>query len=107
MSAHRVMHKDMHNDLDNDLHYDLHNDQGKTNVQCKDKDNFKIFTKNQFKPNKYKYFSRGSKLGHTLLTRIRVGRSYLNEHGFTIVMTEHETPQCFFIFEVSPPYTFF
>jgi hypothetical protein len=35
------------------------------NAQCKDKDDFKIYTKDQFKPTKYKHFSRGSKLGNT------------------------------------------
>ena len=75
------------------------------NVQCKDKDDFKIYTKNEFKPTKYKHFSRGSKLGNTLLTRIRVGRSFLNEHGFTIGM--NETPQCSCHFPSESPQHFF
>ena len=75
------------------------------NAQCKDKDDFKIFTKDQFKPTKYKHFSRGSKLGNTLLTRIRVGRSFLNEHGFTIGM--NETPQCLCHFRSESPQHFF
>ena len=42
------------------------------NIQCQNIDEFKKSTKTMFKPQKYKHFSRGSKLGNTLLTRIRV-----------------------------------
>ena len=37
-------------------------------------------------------FARGSKLGNTLLTRIRVGRSLLNQHKFTI--GHEDSPEC-------------
>ena len=61
-------------------------------VQCKDLTEFKIYTKNELKPSKYKHFSRGNKLSNSLLTKIRVGRSDLNQHRFTIGLSE--TPQC-------------
>ena len=48
--------------------------------------------KNEIKPPKYKHFSIGSKLGNSLLTRIRVGRSYLNQHSFTIGLAD--SPEC-------------
>ena len=54
------------------------------NAQCKTIEDFKIYTKEEFKPTKFKHFSRGSKIGNSLLTRIRVGRSYLNEHNRVI-----------------------
>ena len=47
-------------------------------IKSKNIEEFKECTKNEFKPPRYKHFARGSKLGNTLLTRIRVGRSSLN-----------------------------
>ena len=58
-------------------------------VQCKNLEDFKMYTKKEFKPPKYKHFSGGTKLGNTLLTRIRVGRSFLNEHKFKIGLTDN------------------
>ena len=52
-------------------------------VQCKDLTDFKDYTK-KLKPMRYKHFSRGNKLSNSLLTKIRVGRSDLNQHKFTI-----------------------
>ena len=51
-------------------------------IKCKDLYEFKVSIKNEIKPPKYKHFSRVSKLGNSLLTRIRVGRSDLNQHSF-------------------------
>ena len=53
-------------------------------TQYKDVDEFKLCVKNEIKPPRFKHFSCGNKLGNTLLTRIRLGRSYLNQHSFTI-----------------------
>ena len=44
------------------------------------------------KPKKYKHFSRGSKVGNTLLTRLRVGRSTLPSHLYSIGLID--SPQC-------------
>jgi hypothetical protein len=55
-----------------------------TQTQWKPQDEFKMDIKKEIKPAKYKHFSKCTKLGNTLLTRIRVGRSLLNQHGFTI-----------------------
>ena len=48
--------------------------------------------KKEIKPPKFKHFLRGSKLGNALLTRIRVGRSFLNQHSFTIGIAD--SPEC-------------
>ena len=62
------------------------------NVQCKNLLDFKEYTNFEFKPRKYKHFSRGNKYSNSLLTKIRVGRSDLNQHKFTIGF--NDSPQC-------------
>jgi hypothetical protein len=47
----------------------------------------------------------GTKLGNTLLTRIRVGRSFLNEHGFTSDLNDNPEFLCHFKTE-SPQHYF-
>ena len=44
---------------------------------------FKVKIKEELKPKKYKHYSKGSKIGNTLLTRIRLDRSELNSHKFS------------------------
>ena len=53
---------------------------------------FKVQLKKELKPIKYRHFSKGSKLGSTLLSRIRLNRSDLNLHKFEIGL--HDTPAC-------------
>ena len=53
-------------------------------LKGKNIDEFKTDLKNKYKPKRYKFYSRGDKYKCSLLTRIRVGRSYLNEHSFTL-----------------------
>ena len=53
---------------------------------------FKEQLKKELKPAKIKHFSKGSKIGNTLLTRIRIERSDLNLHKFTI--GHSETAEC-------------
>ena len=60
--------------------------------QCKDLADFKIQLKFEIKPQSVRHFSKGSKLGNTLLTRLRVGRSDLNLHKFTIGQVDK--PEC-------------
>ena len=62
------------------------------NIQSKNLLDFKTEIKCLFKPFKYKHFSKGSKLGNTLLTKIRVGCSDLKQHKFTIGQVE--SPEC-------------
>ena len=62
------------------------------NVQCEDLIEFKEYTNSELKPQKYKHFSRGNKYSNSLLTKIRVGRSELNQHKFTIGFIDN--PQC-------------
>ena len=50
------------------------------NVQCYDLTEFKAFTNTEYKPPKIKHFVRGKKMNNSLLTKIRVGRSDLNQH---------------------------
>ena len=75
------------------------------NIQFKQLDEFKACIKKEKKPPKYKHFARGSKLSNTLLTRIRVGRSSLNQHKFTIGLSE--SPECFCHNKTESPEHFF
>ena len=45
---------------------------------------FRLKLKSDLKPTKIKHFSKGSKTGNTLLTRVRLDRSDLNLHKFII-----------------------
>ena len=53
---------------------------------------FKEQLKKELKPVRYKHFSKGNKLGNSLLTRLRLNRSELNLHRFNINL--HDTPEC-------------
>ena len=53
---------------------------------------FKVQLKKELKPSKVKHLSRGSKIGSSLLTRIRLNGSDLNLHKFDIGL--HDTPDC-------------
>ena len=53
---------------------------------------FKLQLKKELKLMKFKHFSKGSKLGNSLLSQIRLNRSDLNLHRFDIGL--HETPEC-------------
>ena len=53
---------------------------------------FKTQLKKDFKPCKYKHFSKGSKIGNSLFSKIRLNRSDLNQHKFDI--GQHDTPEC-------------
>ena len=48
--------------------------------------------KSNLKPNKFRHFSNGSKIGNILLTRIRLDRSDLNLHKF--IIGHSDTPEC-------------
>ena len=62
------------------------------NVQSSNLIDFKTYTKTEMKPQKFKHFSKGNKFSNSLLTRIRVGRSYLNQHKFSI--GHADSPEC-------------
>ena len=53
---------------------------------------FKTKLKTILKPDRIKHFSKGSKIGNTLLTRIRLDRSDLNLHRYSIGNTD--SPEC-------------
>ena len=55
---------------------------------------FKDKLKIDLKPVKYKHFSKGSKMGNSLLTRIRLNRSDLNSHKFTIGLSDSAECAC-------------
>ena len=74
-------------------------------IQCKELEEFKSCIKKEIKPPKYKHFSRGPKLGNTLLTRIRVGRSFLKQHSFTIGLAD--SPECLCHFKTESPEHYF
>ena len=74
-------------------------------IQLQNLYDFKKSMKKMFKPPKFKHFSRGSKVGNMLLTRIRVGRSELNQHKFTIGFVD--SPECLCHFKSESPEHFF
>ena len=53
---------------------------------------FKSKIKQDFKPSKYKHFSKGNKYSNALLTRIRLQRSHLNAHQFEVGLAQ--SPKC-------------
>ena len=55
---------------------------------------FKLLLKCHIKPKKHRHFNRGSRRGNSLLTQLRVGRSHLNVHKFTIGLSETEKCLC-------------
>ena len=59
---------------------------------CLELDEFKEKLKAELKPIKIKHFNFGSKYGNTLHTRLRVGRSYLNSHKYSIGLAD--SPAC-------------
>ena len=63
-------------------------------IQVQDVQEFKISIKTLKKPTRHKHFSCGSKLGNKLLTQIRVGRSDLNLHKYTLGFSKSPECQC-------------
>ena len=59
-------------------------------------DDFKVKLKSKLKPGRFKHFSYGSRLGNKLWTRIRLGRSDLNAHGFEIQKVDSPSCLCHF-----------
>ena len=74
-------------------------------AQCKDLFDFKQFTNKDIKPPKFKHFARGNKFSNPLLTKVRVSRSDLNQHKFTIGLVD--SPQCLCYFREESPSNFF
>ena len=62
------------------------------NIKCKDLEDFKYNLKLELKPQRIKHYSKGSKNGNSLLTRLRVGQSELNLHKFSVGQVEK--PDC-------------
>ena len=56
----------------------------------------KVKIKEKLTPKKHKHFSKGSKNGNILMTRIRLGRSELNMHKFSIGQSESSECSCHF-----------
>ena len=74
------------------------------NVRCKNISDFREYFKVNNKPPRYKHFSRENKLSNSLLTKIRVGRSDLNLHKFTIGLIDSPQCDCLFREESSSHY---
>ena len=66
---------------------------------------FKLALKKHLTPVRYKFLGYGNKIGNKLLTRIRVGRSYLNDHSYQIQMTP--SPKCACLFSRESPLHYF
>ena len=62
------------------------------NVRTLSVSDFKEYINKESKPPEYKHYSRGNKISNSLLTKLRVGRSDLNQHKFTIGLID--SPQC-------------
>ena len=76
-----------------------------SNIQASNLSDFKTYTGKEIKPQKFKHFSKGNKFSNSLLTRIRVGRSYLNQHKFSIGHTD--SPQCLCHYREESPSHYF
>ena len=74
-------------------------------TQYKECVEFKLDLKLALKPPIFKHFKKGSKLGNKLITRIRVGRSNLNQHKFTIGLSE--SPECMCHYKTESPEHYF
>ena len=74
------------------------------NVRLKSVIEFKEYINKELKPPKYKHFARGNKVSNSLLTKIRVGRSDLNQHKFTIGLIDSPQCDCYFREESSSHY---
>ena len=61
-------------------------------MRCYDFDLFKEQLHIKYKPPKIKFYSHGTKIGNGLLTRLRVDRSFLNAHAYSIGLAI--SPQC-------------
>ena len=55
---------------------------------------FKQTLKEKLKPKLARHYSYGGRLGNKLLTRLRLGRSFLNSHGYAIGKTASPSCQC-------------
>ena len=55
---------------------------------------FKNQLSRKIKPNKRKHYSHGPKISNTILCQIRVGRSYLKSHAFSIGHADTNTCSC-------------
>jgi hypothetical protein len=60
----------------------------------RDINEYKTKLKHHLKPSKYKFFRAGSKRGAALMTQLRVSRSYLNDHSFSIGLSESAHCNC-------------
>ena len=65
-------------------------------ARCLNLPDFKVHMSSILKPPKYKHFSNGSKLGNSLLTQLRVGRSTLNAHTYSLGLTDSPACSCGF-----------
>ena len=55
---------------------------------------FQTFLGTKLKPHNFKHYARGPKYCNTLLTHIRVGRSYLKSHSFSIGLSDTNICSC-------------
>ena len=68
-------------------------------------ESFRTEIKSIFCTKRYKFLSMGTKLGCKLLTQIRVGRSLLNSHSYTV--GKSESPACICNSSIESPSHFF
>ena len=78
-------------------------------VQCSTRNlmlfnDYKDRLKINLKPDKFRHYSYGSRLGNKLWTRLRLGRSFLNSHSFAIGRSDSPTCLCHYKNETSLHY---
>ena len=55
---------------------------------------FKAELKTNYKPNKQKHYNYDDRISNSLLCRLRVGRSYLKSHGFSVNLSPTDKCLC-------------
>ena len=73
-------------------------------LKVQDVECFKISIKSLLKPKRRRHFSCGSKLGNKFLTQIRLGRSDLQSHKFSMGFSESPECQCHCKYESTEHY---
>jgi len=67
----------------------------KSSIQSiQDINDFKTEIKLHLKPTRHKHLTKGSKLGNKLLTQLRLGRSFLRDHSFTLGLSDTTACDC-------------
>ena len=84
----------MHNTTIRSFHTKLWNNLERSIKNEPDIKIFKNVLKTKLKPKKHRHYNFGKKHPNTLLCRLRVGRSFLNSHSFSIGHSDTDLCLC-------------